>query len=803
MKKYTYLKIFAIAAAFFLLASGASGQIVQEHSVFLPEDHLHCSIYKSFMTDQVPGSTPDQKVPEDNYDVKFYKLDLEATDTSNQFHGSALVSAEVVSNPLEIFSIELHNKLVVDSVFIDGQKYNFDHSGHAISISPDPPIDPGTVFHFKLFYHTPPDYISNYYSSTQNPVYGDFPVSQSFSEPYSAHEWMPCKQDLGDKADSVHIFITTDSSLMAAGPGILTRVTLPGGKVRHEWRCHIPAAYYLIAFAVSDYQEYSIYAKPDSLINDSILIQSLLFDYPGCLESNKASLDKTAAMIELLSELYTLYPFYQEKYGHYMWYPSGFSGMEHITMSGMRYLNTFLISHELGHSWFGNNVTCATWSDVWINEGFATYTEYLVLEYLYSQASADAKMNTYMNYVMTQPGGSVYVPPGDLNSAGRIFSTRLSYRKGAALVHMIRYLLEDDSLFFKSLQEFQVQYRDSIATGLDFKNVCESVSGLDLTNFFNEWYFGEGYPIYNVVWSQCADTLRLHVNQTTSTTITPFFNIPMEYTLVWPEGDSTFRFDQTSGDTTYTIILSHEITEVILDQNNRVLNDTDTIIHEKNLDVRIFLEGPFNKVSGKMDTKLTPWILSHDQPFDELPWNYTGDESFSFAPPDAVDWILLELHDTTDAALISQESKVDTQAGLLLDNGMITQEDGITPVRFEHSVQHGLYLVLRHRNHLDVVSASPLPLSKGVYSYDFTAEESAVFSGGIGFKELAPGVWGMVSGDGDADGVVGIEDKSTAWNTNSGLPGYLQGDYNLDGEINNIDKDDFWEPNLGMTANPD
>ncbi len=221
---------------------------------------------------------------------------------------------------------------------------------------------------------------------------------------------MPCKQELEDKADSVHVFITTDSSLSVAGPGLLTKVSLPDGKVRHEWRTYYKTAYYLIFFAVSDYKDYSIYAKPTNLPFDSILIQNYVFDYPGCLESNKAAIDMTDNMIELLSGLYSVFPFDEEKYGHYLWYPSGFSGMEHITMSGMRYLNTYLISHELGHSWFGDNVTCATWSDIWINEGFATYTEYLVNQYLVSQASADAIMLSYMNNVMTSPGGSVYVP---------------------------------------------------------------------------------------------------------------------------------------------------------------------------------------------------------------------------------------------------------------------------------------------------------------------------------------------------------------------------------------------------------
>ena len=485
-----------------ILTNPLFGQDPHETMDEFNRDEMKCSHVSHYLSAAGQKSIINPNPHVFDYDVRFYKLDLEATNINNQFKGSATISAVVIISQLDIFSIELSNKLVADSAFINGVKYPYTHTAHNISISLPTGIPQGSLFHFQLYYHTPANYTSSYYSSTVNPTYGNFPVSQTLSEPYFAHEFMPCKQELEDKADSVHVFITTDSSLRVAGPGLLTKVALPGGQVRHEWRTYEKTAFYLIFWAVSDYREYVIYAKPANLPGDSIMILNYIFDYPGCLESNKAAIDNTDNMIELLSGLYSVYPFHEEKYGHYMWYPSGFSGMEHITMSGMRYLNTYLISHELGHSWFGDNVTCASWSDIWINEGFATYTEYLVNQYLVSQASADAIMLSYMNYVMTSPGGSVYVPLSETNNWGRIFSTRLTYRKGGALVHMIRFEMNNDAHFFQTLQNFQQQYQDSLATGLDFKAVCENVSGLDFTDFFNQWYFGQGYPTFSAVWSQ-------------------------------------------------------------------------------------------------------------------------------------------------------------------------------------------------------------------------------------------------------------------------------------------------------------
>lgn len=777
-----------------LLASTTFGQIEN-----INELH-HCSKHQAFSFPDESKSVINPNPLMSNYDVKFYKLDIEATDTSSQFSGYAIIAAEVVNNPMDTFSIELHNKLSVDSTLINGVKYSYYHSSNNITVIPNSPIGVGNIFEFKLYYHTPANYSSSYYSSTQNPTYGNFNVTQSFSEPYSAHEWMPCKQELEDKADSVHIFITTDTSLMVAGPGLLTKVLLPAGKARYEWRCNIPAAYYLIAFAISDYQEYNIYAKPDGLPNDSILIQNLVFDYPGCLESNKTYIDLTPGMIELLSNLYSIYPFHEEKYGHYMWYPGGFSGMEHITMSAMRYFNTYLISHELGHSWFGDNVTCASWSDVWINEGFATYTQYLVLEYMYSKASADAQMNSYMNYVMTQPDGSVYIPEEELNNVGRIFSSRLSYRKGSTLVHMIRFEMQNDSLFFKTLHDFQLQYHDSIATGLDFKNVCEEVSGLDFTDFFNQWYFGEGFPIYSLEWSQNEDTLSMQVIQNTSTSATPLFKMPMEYLVSYDGGDSLFRFYQSSNDTTYYIVLPQEVTGIEIDPNNWVLNQVDYIIHRKNLDLKIFLEGPFNQDTDNMSTHLNPSIIPLSQPYNQPPWNYPGDENVTEIPQNVVDWVLIEVHDTTNASMVSDESLFSRQTAFLLYNGSIVMLDGTSFIQIEKSINNQLYVVVKHRNHLGILSSLPVSYNKGVYSYNFSLGAEMVYGNSLGYKELKQGTWGLASGDSNSDGIIGNDDKSDFWETNAGTSGYLQEDFNLDGQADNNDKDDFWFPNLDLTT---
>ena len=732
----------------------------------------------------------------DDYDVKFIKLNLEAYDTTDQFSGYAEIAAEVGVSEMDTFSVELHDKLAADSVFINGTNTPFSHTNNNLYVPVDPVFNAGQMITFRLYYHTPETYSSTYYTVSESPTYGNFKSAHSFSEPYYAHEWMPCKQELTDKADSVHIFITTDTNLRVAGPGVLTEVLLPNGKIRYEWRTYEKTAYYLIAFAVSDYQQYSIYAKPDSLPGDSIHILNYVFDYPNCLESNINSINNTKNFIELLSNMYGLFPFHEEKYGHYMWYPTNFSGMEHITMSGVRSFSYDLVSHELAHSWFGDEITCATWQDIWINEGFATYTQYIVRENLISKANADAQMLAYHNYVMLSPTGSVYVPASSLSSWGRIFSTRYTYRKGGALLHMIRFEMQSDSLFYKTLWEYRQQFKDSVASGMDFKNVCEQVSGLDFDDFFNQWYFGEGYPVFDLDWWQDEDTLFLQVHQGTSTPITPLYKLHMEYGIQMGSNDTTVLAFQQTNDTLYKIIIPEEVTDVIIDPNNWVLNQTGTIRHLKSLRFNAFLEGPFNNLSSEMSTLLNPELLPLQQPYNQPPWNYNGTEMAVLIPTDAVDWVLIRLFDTTDVSLASPPALMSSKAGFILKDGTITDSDGKTPIRFTETVNHDLFVSIHHRNHLSVVAATALNYDKGNYQFDFTIAGANYAN--TPQKEIQPGVWSMIAGDANADGQVDDLDKTVSWENNAGKNSYDPADLNLDGQVDNKDKDDYWYPNLGL-----
>lgn len=510
------------------------------------------------------------------YDVKFYWLDINLERTSTYISGIVTINAKIQNAALDTFEVELVTQLTIDSAKINGVICPVTHTTGFADIKLASALPVGSDVSAQIFYHgTPPS--GGFFSGISHgtsPSWGN-EVVWTLSEPFNANQWWPCKQELTDKADSSWVFVTTSNTNKVGSNGLLENiVTVPGNKYRYEWKSHNPIDYYLISVAVAKYVDYTIYCHPIGV--DSLMIQNYVYDNPSTLPYFQDIIDSTAEMIELYSQLYGPYPFGNEKYGHSM-APLG-GGMEHQTMTTLGSFSFMLVCHELAHMWWGDNVTCATWSDIWINEGLASYGEYLSRQYLHSKPNADADMLDVHNNVMSEPGGSIYVPPADLGDINRIFDGRLSYDKGSAITHMIRFEMQNDTNFFNTLKTFQIQYDKNVATGDEFKAVAESLAGIDFTDFFNQWYYGEGFPTYNIVWHQTNDTVYFSSTQTTSTTTTPLFKMLMEYKLNSPSGDTLIRVYQTANVNYYKIHTHKTITGMAVDPGNWVVNDVGSIV---------------------------------------------------------------------------------------------------------------------------------------------------------------------------------------------------------------------------------
>lgn len=223
-------------------------------------------------------------------------------------------------------------------------------------------------------------------------------------------------------------------------------------------------------------------------------------------------------------------------------------------------------------------------------------------------------------------------------------------------------------------------------------------------------------------------------------------------------------------------------------------------LHGLYVNLKAFLEGPFAG-SGMLPLLNLQGFLPLAQPYGVAPWNYSGSETVNPIPnSNIIDWVLVELREAPDAASADESTAVGQRAGFLLNNGTITDIDGADALQFGIAGSPNLYAVVYHRNHLAIMSANPLNEAGGVYSYDFTGSETAVYGGALAHVELVSGKWGMICGDANADGDIDNVDKDDVWLPERYSSGYYPGDIDMNGSVLDSDKETLWEDNTGKSS---
>lgn len=513
------------------------------------------------------------------YDVKSYDLDLSVSNVNTIIEGSAEILLEL-SRKIDTLVFELQDGLDVDSISMGDQELDFEHRDGVVYIFLKRTFQKGEYLEVKINYGGDAGRGGGFFSgiSSRSDYNYGFDVTYTLSEPMNASDWFPVKQVLEDKIDSVKFSITCDRALMAGSNGILLDVSEQNNKRTFTWKTAYPMAYYLISFAVAEYRDYSFYAALSDE-NDSVLVQNFIYDSDEVYADWKEDIEQTAPMITAFSELLIDYPFAGEKYGHCM-APMG-GGMEHQTMTTIHNFDFFLVAHELGHQWFGDYITCGNWQDIWINEGFASYMEYVAAQVLLEQADADQWMNNAMSLALQRTSGSVYVPEEDVEETARLFDYGLTYKKGAILLHMIRFILEDDNLFFHVLETYLEQYGNGLARGSDFQALLEAESQLDFSAFFQQWYYGEGFPRFKIYWHQDGDSLKIRSEQSaTAPEVTPLFQLPFELEVLLDGGEKRrVRLMQQSGIEEFSIAMDGRVLDVRFDPDNDIL-ETSSVLQE-------------------------------------------------------------------------------------------------------------------------------------------------------------------------------------------------------------------------------
>ena len=431
------------------------------------------------------------------------------------------------------------------------------------------------------------DSISIYYQgkpqgSGKSAVYSDLrankPILYTQSEPYGAKLWWPCKQSLDDKADSIDIYVKTGRQYKVATNGMPIGISKVDTFNVHHWRHRYPITAYLVGVAIGDYAEFTHYAHFSP--TDSMPVMNFVYRADSAYFVPQAK--EIISMIELFSKKFGKYPFSKEKYGQVLCGLPG--GMEHQTMTFIGDFGYYLIAHELSHHWFGDKVTCGSWTEIFLNEGFATLCEGVAAEFLQPQ-SADWHnwRRNNLDRATYEPYGAVMVD--DTTKDSRIFDGQLTYSKGGSLLLMLRYQM-GDSIFFAAVRDYlnDPKLAYSYAHVTDFQKHMETASGLNFTNFFKQYYEGKGYPFYDVYWSQKFQSLQLHLQQHNAYAFgCPHYDIAIPI-KIWVGGkDSIIKVGMDSNDQSFSIKVKDKVDSIQVDPDLWVL--AKYYLHPENINV--------------------------------------------------------------------------------------------------------------------------------------------------------------------------------------------------------------------------
>lgn len=434
------------------------------------------------------------------FDVQFYRLNLTIRPDLQLLQGSVVIEGVSLASPLSHLEINLFDNMAVEAIRQQGSSLNYQRSGDRLEIQLAAPLQNGEAFSIEIFYRGQPRAAG--LRAFNWSYFQGVPRIWTLSEPYGAPAWWPCKDDPADKADSVFLNITVPQNLVVASNGVLAGITpLPGNYHTYSWETRYPISTYLVFLAIADYAEFSdCYV---SAAGDSLPLQYYVF--PELLELARDDFSVTKEMIAAFAPIFGEYPFIREKYGMAS-VPAGAS-MEHQTLTTLNvkfitgtHSGDYAVAHELAHQWFGDCITPRRWPHIWLNEGFATYGVGLWEEY----RGGKTAYHQYMNEIdIGSFEGALFVE--DTTNLRALFSVTV-YQKGAWVLHMLRGVL-GDSLFFAALKSYATSpglaYGNAVTE--DFQQICETVSGQDLSWFFEQWVYRVGRPVYEYRWKTQAD----------------------------------------------------------------------------------------------------------------------------------------------------------------------------------------------------------------------------------------------------------------------------------------------------------
>ena len=533
-----------------------------------------------------------------SYDVQNYKLNVDlstcyATPYPDSFPATEVITFRVDSVLSAIRLNAVGSSLVIDSVNLAGTA--FIHANDTLTVQLDRIYQPGETADIRICYRHKKVFDHAVYASAGY-VFTDCP-------PEGARKWFPCWDRPSDKA-TTDITVKVPLSARLGSTGILADSTITGDTIYYHWVNHDPVATYLVTltsktgFNVAK-QWYPLFSNP----SDSIPIR---FYY------------KTGENIGNISELITpLTDFYSEKFGDYPFGKIGFAvlngsfpwgGMENQTMVNLYpggFADDQLVAHEHSHQWFGDLITCGTWADIWLNEGFGTYCQVLWLEHESGYGAYKSTLASFASdFLATSASFPIYNPAWAIHTPGtnNLYSTPIIYHKSACVLHQLRYVL-GDSVFFSVMKAYatDTSFRFRNAITEDFIAKVNEVSGQNMQWFFDEWIYKPHHPVYENTYDFYDGgtgnrEVNLRVNQVQTNTV--FFTMPVEIRVQFEDlSDTLIKVLNNTNNQSFKFTFNKQPSALFFDPDNNILLKKATTVlgvEKKNEDegFRLFQNEP-------------------------------------------------------------------------------------------------------------------------------------------------------------------------------------------------------------------
>jgi len=492
----------------------------------------------------------------EKYDVVNYELNLEINPDIRFIDGYVKILFEALENNVSDLIINL-NGLQIDSIVQRNNKLSFNRRQNEVIITLPQPMFTGILDSLIIHYNGIPNRGMYFRDGKYNNR-----VVYTHNEPFDAQYWIPCKDDPSDKA-LLDVLVTVPQNYTVASNGLLLNsISIGSDRIRYHWKETYFLSTYLISVTVSEFD----------IVNDvfnwnlsEMPVQ--YFIYPEDYGRGEAAITNTIEMLDFFSNYIGTYPFILEKYAMVEAPFQEAGAMENQTISLMDEPiidNESVIAHELAHQWWGDAVTLASFADIWLNEGFATYFDALFVEHKYGEnaflqrmisSSSNANNDGSINY-------PIYDPP-----SGYLFGSAV-YHKGAWVLHMLRNELGED-IFQSIIQTYYGDYIYGNVSTAEFIGLCENISGESLTKFFDQWVYTAGVPNIYATWFQENSNVNIQLEQLQTETI---YDLNLELKLIGLTTDSTIVIDFDSRNYEYNVSYSEPITQLIIDPETKILN---------------------------------------------------------------------------------------------------------------------------------------------------------------------------------------------------------------------------------------